>query len=1117
MQPGEWSLTLKWAGGRSGTDYWNLLEHFGHIMVFPAGYSLAGKSDAQNKAASLYSGILTDKGRSGDGYVIGGTTLMGHLGEAGLVGWILEPPAKEYDGTTFVATMRDLLGSTGAGTGTPLREGSAPGITGTGITGAYYNTHVWETKLDALRYVCSVFQAGNDKYIELRVDHDGTFHAGVHTELFGATAAGFVVKRDGGGNPGALELGNTFSQDLNLDGVATRVVVQGQGNGETIMYGSADLSPNPYKDFFGTALKRVLLVNEPETTIDNADARAKNHLNDSAAKFRTVTFDSYEWEYDPDSLIPGNRLYVYDPDDDMFQNLSNPQSYGGGTIYPITMNLVSITRPLTAGMVVAYRNSSGVYTDISSIVVREDHGVSIELGARRKPSARDYDLMKNILMNKVAYNPVVNNGDGTVNPETGETTIPAQMTWRGQPWGYNNRYIENSGVTVADLLVQWNVPLNTDSTVITDGDRYELQYRKATDTNWSTRVIPFGLDEEWFEGWEIGQWSFRIRCVDKTNNAGTWSTTVTLALTDNNPPSQPKAPFLAGNVLAIQVTHDLGIEGDADFTLEKDLDHLNIYADTYSGFTPVKDVWEVFHDGTGGSWRAVINGVTSNTIAYNATAATVKTVLQAMAPVTLVEVTGAGTVDDPYLIRCVNPTSFTSFTMNTGLLTGFTTTYVGQTTGGNLLGTIPVTLSHLTLGISVVAGFDLQNATQHYIKVTAVDKGGLESIPSPEATVTAELISTSYIQDAAITTAKIGDAQITTAKIADLAVGNAQISTLSATKLTTGTIDTGTINIASVLSMATGGVIRTGVAPAAHMLIDTSQITFSNGSADTYLFKSSTTDLSIVGSSIGTIFRVQTGRIRLVTSSLGAAGVTIEPVFIDGLACLALNIERSWEFRQSGTGASTNLRLASTSNKFLEITADSSGTGLRIDPNNSRICDIDDLNTYIEWSPIADQIEMYCGGNSEFLLGTAGFLVPNVYNATTASGANVFVESSGQMRRSTSSERYKENIEVWAGEDSVLRLTPVTFDGMVGEPEIDEESGLPVIDKKSGRKKVVMRTTGETFLGLTAEDVAANFPWGAVYDDEGLPDAINWNAIVAGLIYEVSKLRGEVDTLRRSA
>lgn len=68
-------------------------------------------------------------------------------------------------------------------------------------------------------------------------------------------------------------------------------------------------------------------------------------------------------------------------------------------------------------------------------------------------------------------------------------------------------------------------------------------------------------------------------------------------------------------------------------------------------------------------------------------------------------------------------------------------------------------------------------------------------------------VTTAKIGDLAVGTAKIGDLAITNAKIANLAVTNAKINDLSADKITAGTISAGTVNIATQLTMTTGGDI----------------------------------------------------------------------------------------------------------------------------------------------------------------------------------------------------------------------------------------------------------------------------------------------------------------------
>ncbi len=86
-----------------------------------------------------------------------------------------------------------------------------------------------------------------------------------------------------------------------------------------------------------------------------------------------------------------------------------------------------------------------------------------------------------------------------------------------------------------------------------------------------------------------------------------------------------------------------------------------------------------------------------------------------------------------------------------------------------------------------------------------------------------------------------------------------------------------------------------------------------------------------------------TGIYRLAENSIGFAtqaslkadidqnGVfTINPNNANGRVALALQIERAWEFRQFGTGATTELYLASTADKTFNVGGDTSGKMLRV-------------------------------------------------------------------------------------------------------------------------------------------------------------------------------------------
>lgn len=114
--------------------------------------------------------------------------------------------------------------------------------------------------------------------------------------------------------------------------------------------------------------------------------------------------------------------------------------------------------------------------------------------------------------------------------------------------------------------------------------------------------------------------------------------------------------------------------------------------------------------------------------------------------------------------------------------------------------------------------------------------------------------------------------------------------------------------------------------------------------------------------------------------------------------------------------------------------------------------------------------------------------LPGVYAETTGSAANVFIDTDGSLRRSTSSLKYKENIEDYVPPASIDLLRPVFF----------TQKGDP---------------SGRVYAGLIAEEMhAAGFVEFVLYAD-GEPDALHYPNMVALLVNEVKALRARVTAL----
>lgn len=112
----------------------------------------------------------------------------------------------------------------------------------------------------------------------------------------------------------------------------------------------------------------------------------------------------------------------------------------------------------------------------------------------------------------------------------------------------------------------------------------------------------------------------------------------------------------------------------------------------------------------------------------------------------------------------------------------------------------------------------------------------------------------------------------------------------------------------------------------------------------------------------------------------------------------------------------------------------------------------------------------------------------SAYNQTTASAANVNVDATGNLKRSTSSARYKTDIKPYEkGMEHLEKLNPVSF-------------------------KSLKEEDGREFAGLIAEEVdALGMKEFVEYDKDGRPDALYYQNMIALLINSVKELKARLD------
>jgi hypothetical protein len=129
---------------------------------------------------------------------------------------------------------------------------------------------------------------------------------------------------------------------------------------------------------------------------------------------------------------------------------------------------------------------------------------------------------------------------------------------------------------------------------------------------------------------------------------------------------------------------------------------------------------------------------------------------------------------------------------------------------------------------------------------------------------------------------------------------------------------------------------------------------------------------------------------------------------------------------------------------------------------------------------------------SVVLANASAFVAAYIYNTTTGSAANVNVDASGFLRRSTSSIKYKENVQdATHGLTELLQLRSVTYTGK------SEADGATV------------------FGGLIAEEVdAAGLSEFVQYAEDGSPDALAYGNMVSLCVKAIQEQQAVIEELQ---
>lgn len=578
-------------------DVLDTIQYFGHIALIPGRVDPKQYGDSLLTAAR-YVGVvrrrtLGDDGRTNkvqDNIRIGGVGMAFWLGDEDGKGDIYET-AQTFTAQGFSVVLTALL-----------PDAVTPGTFGT-VAGTYTGSHQYESPRSAIQYVCDTMSTTSVP-VTWRVNGDATLDAGPHTDLFVTSPKCIIIRK--GTSPGddmfmrSLEGNVDYEEDM--EDFTTRVVMLGEANSENFATGTADISPgaNPFKDVHGNTLKLTRLVSESDTLEENADTRAAIALDQYSSSRKEFAFSTSDYDVHGTFEV-GDYVYVYDPDLGLVDT-GNQVQFRGTTLNPTKVQVYETTWSITEDFTVAYRDANGNWTDLTDNIHFEQVTPSkVVVG---DPSRK-----------------LIQSSESSVAIRSGlvdapNTSIPAAPTWVTGSFE-TATYLDAHGYAKARQKLVWNQPLNTDATAITDGSHYEIQYRLdvgavlnvtwgdlaaldwdelntwdepilADNVQWQSQILGWGDTSAVIHELAAGTaYEFRIRAVDIGGNQGAWSVVETLTTSEDDiAPSTPAAPTVAGSLIAIQVTHELGKATGGTFNLENDLAALEVHYSYDNGFTP---------------------------------------------------------------------------------------------------------------------------------------------------------------------------------------------------------------------------------------------------------------------------------------------------------------------------------------------------------------------------------------------------------------------------------------------------------------------------------------------------------------------------------------------------
>lgn len=398
---GSWDIDLHPDTPQTTVDLLDLDTYgFSQVVILPAHLPTHAFTDTTGLSLARYTGIYRANNLAardeGEPVHIEGAHLSLLLGDE-------EGKGDNFEGRTHITARR--FHHTSGTTYLTAVESRANGLTigdwgpvSTDTVDAYAD--FGDTARDLLTTACRVF----DTKREWRVNPDGTIDADTRANLYPTTTTPTVViLPNNGGQDGTLTgiEADIFrlASDLEDWASASRVndlLSDGDADGEAT---TADdgIPAVPYYNFAGDELvMRHCFTNGRVYSGVSGDNVAYTDLVRRAFTRRDLKVSARCFDIER-FVKPGDTVWVYDPDQDLYDN-TNQIHYRGEIIFPTAVRVEAVRWPVEEGMGVYLRhydpfNSVFVWDDLTPHVMWEDRQADLQIGSKylTLPRQRDFN------------------------------------------------------------------------------------------------------------------------------------------------------------------------------------------------------------------------------------------------------------------------------------------------------------------------------------------------------------------------------------------------------------------------------------------------------------------------------------------------------------------------------------------------------------------------------------------------------------------------------------------------------------------------------------------------------------------------------------------------------